>query len=198
MAPLGRKIPSTWRQVGVSCPLLGSSWRLLGRSWCAFRRQPATKLPTRRPRTPSRPQQTLILMIFDSLGGPGERLGGYVGRCWLQLGRLWLILRRCWGMLGEMHAKIVPRGAKMSPRGAKIRQLDAKLKESCGQEAPRSSQGAHFGVMLTASWSIWKAFVGHLEQKAGKQKPFKKLKFLQVFHSLGGPDERLGSYFGRC
>ena len=63
LAPLGRKIPPTWRQVGLSWRLLGSSWRLLGRSWRAFRRQLATKLPTRRPRTPSRPQQTSILTI---------------------------------------------------------------------------------------------------------------------------------------
>ena len=42
-----------------------------------------------------------------------------------------------------MRAKIARRGAKMSPRGAKmamISQLDAKLEESCGQEAPRSTQ----------------------------------------------------------
>ena len=80
-------------------------------------------------------------------------------------------------MLGEMRAKIVPRGAKMSPRGAKIRQLDAMLEESCGQEAPRSTQEAHFGVMLKASWPIWKAFWGHLEQKDGKQKPSKIILF---------------------
>ena len=137
--------------------------------------------------------------VFSSLGGPGVRLGGYVGRCWLQLGRLWLILRRCWEMLGEMRAKIAPRGAKMNPKGAKIRQLDAMLEESCGQEAPRSIQEAHFGVMLKASWSIWSAFWRHLEQKTGKQKPFKNRKFfLMVFDSLGGPGERLGGYVGRC
>jgi len=68
-------------------------------------------------------------------------------------------------MLGEMRAKIAPRGAKMSPRGDKIRQLDAMLEESCGQEAPRSTQEAHLGVMLRASWSIWKAFRDILSKK---------------------------------
>ena len=63
-----------------------------------------------------------------------------------------------WQVFGEMRAKIAPRGAKMSPRGAKISQLGAKLEESCGQEAPRSTQEAHLGVMLRASWAILKAF----------------------------------------
>ena len=79
-------------------------------------------------------------------------------------------------MLGEMRAKIAPRGAKMSPRGAKmsprgakISQLDAKLEESCGQEAPRSTQEGLLGAMLAASWPIWGAFWVHLGEKAAKQ-----------------------------
>ena len=63
-----------------------------------------------------------------------------------------------WQVVGEMRAMMAPRGAKMSPRGAKISQLDAKLEESCGQEAPRSTQEAHVGVLLRASWTIWRAF----------------------------------------
>ena len=80
-----------------------------------------------------------------------------------------------------MHAKIAPRGAKMRPRGAKISQFDAKLEESCGQEAPRSTQEGHLGVMLKASWPIWKVFWRHLEQKVGKQKTFKNSMFFKGF-----------------
>ena len=72
-------------------------------------------------------------------------------------------------------------GAKMGPKGAKRSQVEAKLAGSCGQEAPRNTQEGHFGVKLRASWPIWKAFWRHLEQKAGKQKAFKTLKFFIGF-----------------
>ena len=178
MSPRGAKISQLDAKLEESCGqeaprstqeahlgvMLRASWPI----WSAFWKHLEQKAGKQKPS-----KTICFFMVFDSLGGPGERLGGYVGRCWLQLGRLWLILRRCWEMLGEMRAKIAPRGAKMSPRGDKIRQLDAKLEESCGQEAPRSIQEAHFVVMLRASWSMWKAFWKHLGQKAGKQKTFK-------------------------
>ena len=90
-----------------------------------------------------------------------------------------------WQVFGEMCAKIAPRGAKMSPRGAKIRQLDAMLEESCGQEAPRSTQERLLGAMLGASWPIWGAFLGHLAEKAAKQKTLKNLRLSKVFATLG-------------
>ena len=78
--------------------------------------------------------------------------------CWVWKVFLGVSWATWWQVVGEMRAKIAPRGAKMSPRGAKISQLDAKLEESCGQEAPRSTQEAHVGVLLRASWTIWRAF----------------------------------------
>ena len=68
-------------------------------------------------------------------------------------------------------------GAKMGPKGAKMSQVGAKLAGSCGQEAPRSTQEGLLGVMLGASWQIWGAFLGHLAEKAAKQKTVKEFKF---------------------
>ena len=61
-------------------------------------------------------------------------------------------------------------GAKMGPKGAKRSQVGAKLAGSCGQEAPRSTQERLLGAMLGASWPIWGALLGHLVEKAAKQK----------------------------
>ena len=68
-------------------------------------------------------------------------------------------------------------GAKMSPMGAKMGQVGAKLAASCGQEAPRSTQERLLGAMLGASWPIWEPFLGHLAEKAAKQKTLKNFRF---------------------
>ena len=68
-------------------------------------------------------------------------------------------------------------GAKMGPKGAKRSQVEAKLAGSCGQDAQRSTQEGLLGVMLGASWQIWGAFLGHLAEKAAKQKTIKNIGF---------------------
>ena len=65
----------------------------------------------------------------------------------------------------------------MGPEGAKRSQVEAKLARSCGQEAPRSTQERPIGAMLGASWPIWGAILGHLVEKAAKQKTLKNLRF---------------------
>ena len=65
----------------------------------------------------------------------------------------------------------------MGPMGAKMGQVGAKMAGSCGQEAPRSTQEGLLGAMLGASWPIWGAFLGHLAEKASKQKTFKNPRF---------------------
>ena len=76
-------------------------------------------------------------------------------------------------------------------------QVGAKLAERWGQEAPGSTQEGLLGVMLGASWQIWGAFLGHLAEKAAKQKTFKNLWFSQVwgsfFSCFSGAVPKLGS-----
>ena len=107
-------------------------------------------------------------------GGVWEGLGAVLGAIWGHLGSK-LRLEAALAIFGRPWKS--QDGAKMGPKGAKRSQVEAKLAGSCGQEAPRSTQERLLGAMLGASWPIWEPFLGHLAEKAAKQKTLKNLRF---------------------
>ena len=107
-------------------------------------------------------------------GGVWEGLGAVLGAIWGHLGSK-LRLEAALAIFGRPWKS--QDGAKMGPKGAKRSQVEAKLAGSCGQEAPRSTQERLLGAMLGASWPIWEPFLGHLAEKAAKQKTFKNHRF---------------------
>ena len=112
------------------------------------------------------------------LGGSGGGLGSDLGHLGskLRLEAALAIFSRPWKSQD---------GAKMGPKEVKRSQVEAKLAGSCGQDAPRSTQERLLGAMLGASWPIWGAILGHLVEKAAKQKTLKNFGFSQVLATLG-------------
>ena len=105
-SPRGAKIRQLDAKLEESCGqeapkkrIFASSWDLLGPFGKHFRNILGKKLASKNLQKPL----VFFLMVFDSLGGPGERLGGYVGRCWLQVGRF---LAHLEAMLGDVGAKM--------------------------------------------------------------------------------------------